>query len=439
MDDRHSEPPTMRQGSLTLAGGAAWNARTGSLARADVVIRDGRVVAVGGPAAADHARVPAVDVSGCVLMPGLIDAHVHLTMDAEALNKTGAGESDVFAALRAAHAAEATLRAGFTTVRDMGGRNHVEMELRAAVENGLARGPRMLCAGRIVSMSCLAAEQYAGMYAEADGVDAVVGAVRDQIRRGADVVALIATGTAFEPGADPHQVRHSPHELSAAVQAAHAAGRRAAVHAEGIEGLWNGLRAGADTIELGTFLCEDESAARWMADHDVTLVPTMTVFDSFLHAPDDVDLGVTREQVAQLRDANRRSVQLAAQSGVAIACGGNTGMALQMHGSNARELQLLGDAGLSAEQVLAAATTVGAAALGADASLGRIEPNHAGDVIAVEAGALSEAISTVDTERLQLVVQAGVPVSGPRAVGVTADHRPLSGVVTQRPHGRRSG
>jgi imidazolonepropionase-like amidohydrolase len=405
----------VKQGSVILADGAAWNARTESVERADVAIRDGHVVAVGDLVAADHADVPTIDVAGCILLPGLIDAHVHLTMDADALNKTGTGETDVFAALRAAHAAEATLQAGFTTVRDMGGRNHVEMELRAAIESGLARGPRMVCAGKIVSMSCLAAEQYAGMYAEADGVDAVIGAVRDQVKRGADVVALIATGTAFEPGADPHQVRHSLNELTAAVQAAHEAGRRAAVHAEGIEGLWNGLRAGADTIELGTFLCDDESAARWMADHGVTLVPTMTVFDSFLHAPEDVDLGVSRKQVERLRDANRRSVQLAAKSGVAIACGGNTGMALQAHGSNARELQLLTGAGLPAEQVLAAATTVAAAALGRDDRLGRIEPGYVGDVTAVEADSLSKAISSVDTQRRQLVVQAGVPISGARA------------------------
>jgi imidazolonepropionase-like amidohydrolase len=229
----------VRQGSVILADGAVWNVRTESVERADVAIRDGHVVTVGDLAAADHADVPTIDVAGCILLPGLIDAHVHLTMDADALNKTGAGETDVFAALRAAHAAEATLQAGFTTVRDMGGRNHVEMELRAAIESGLARGPRMVCTGKIVSMSCLAAEQYAGMYAEADGVDAVIGAVRDQVKRGADVVALIATGTAFEPGAESHQVRHSLNELTAAVQAAHQAGRRAAVHAEGIEGLWN--------------------------------------------------------------------------------------------------------------------------------------------------------------------------------------------------------
>ncbi|MFZ0388174.1 MAG: amidohydrolase family protein [Solirubrobacteraceae bacterium] len=405
----------VRQGSAILVGGAAWNALTGSVARADVAIRDGGVVAVGDLVAADHAGVPTIDVAGCILLPGLIDAHVHLTMDPDALNKTGVGESDVFATLRAAHAAEATLQAGFTTVRDMGGRNHLEMELRAAIDRDLARGPRMVCAGKIVSMSCLAAEQYAGMYAEADGVDAVIGAVRDQVKRGADVVALIATGTAFEPGADPHQVRHSLDELTAAVQAAHQTGRRAAVHAEGIEGLRNGLRAGADTIELGTFLYEDESAARWMADHGVTLVPTMTVFDSFLHAPEDVDLGVSRQEVERLRDANRRSVQLAATSGVAIACGGNTGMALQAHGSNARELQLLSGVGLTAEQVLAAATTVAASALGSAERLGRIEPGYVGDVIAVEADSLSEAISGVDTQRLQLVVQAGIPISGPRA------------------------
>jgi imidazolonepropionase-like amidohydrolase len=92
-----------------------------------------------------------IDVSGCILLPGLIDAHVHLTMDADALNKTGQGESDVFAALRASHAAAATLRAGFTAVRDMGGRNYAEIELRRAIEAGLASGPRIRCAGKIVS------------------------------------------------------------------------------------------------------------------------------------------------------------------------------------------------------------------------------------------------------------------------------------------------
>jgi imidazolonepropionase-like amidohydrolase len=374
------------------------------------VIVDGLVSAVG-----QSARVrgcPVIDVSGCILLPGLIDAHVHLTMDADALNKTGGGESDVFAALRAAHAAAATLRAGFTTVRDMGGRNHAEIELRHAIEAGLATGPRTLCAGKIVSATCPAAEQYAGMYAEADGVDAVIAAAGEQIERGSDLVALIATGTAFEADGDPREVRYSLEELTVGVGTAHAAGLPAAVHAEGIDGIWNGLRAGADTIELGTFLCEDESAAVWMAEHDVTLVPTMTVFDSLLDAPDDVDLGVSRGEVAQLRDANRRSVEMALHTGVKIACGGNTGMALQAHGTNARELRLLSDAGLTPQQRLAAATTTAAAAIGRQETLGRLEPGWAGDVTAVAADSLADAISFDDPQSLALVVQAGIVVTG---------------------------
>jgi hypothetical protein len=156
-----------------------------------------------------------------------------------------------------------------------------------------------------------------------------------------------------------------------------------------------------------------------MADHGVALVPTMTVFDSFLRAPEDVDLGVSREQVERLRDANRRSVQLAAKAGVAVACGGNTGMALQAHGSNARELQLLSGAGLPAEQVLAAATTVAGAAVGSGERVGRIEPGYVGDVIAVETDSLSEAISSVDSQHLQLVVQAR-----------DADQRPQSHLIS---------
>jgi imidazolonepropionase-like amidohydrolase len=320
----------------------------------------------------------------------------------------------VFAALRAAHAASATLRAGFTTVRDMGGRNHAEIELRHAIEAGLAAGPRMLCAGKIVSATCPAAAQYAGMYAEADGVDAVIAAARDQIARGGDVVALIATGTAFEADGDPHEPRYSLAELTAGVHTAHAAGLPAAVHAEGIDGIWNALRAGADTIELGTFLCEDEGAAAWMAEHDVTFVPTMTVFDSLLHAPDEVDLGVSRAEVAQLCDANRRSVQLALHAGVKVVCGGNTGMALQAHGTNARELQLLSDAGLTPPQLLAAATTNAAAAIGRRETLGRLEPGWGGDVIAIAADSLSDAISFEDPQSLVLVVQAGIVIAWSR-------------------------
>jgi imidazolonepropionase-like amidohydrolase len=379
------------------------------------VVQDGRIVDVSPDAHRAYSALPVIDVSDCLLLPGLIDAHVHLTMDADALNKTGAGESDVLAALRAAHAAEATLKAGFTTVRDMGGRNFAEMDLRSAVAAGWAQGPRMQLAGKIVSGSCLAAEQYAGMYQEADGADEVMAAARHQIRRGADVVALIATGTAFEAGTDPHQVRLSEPELAAAVEVAHAHGRPAAVHAEGIEGLWNGLRAGADTIELGTFLYEDEQAARWMADHDVTLVPTMTVFDSFLNAPEEVDLGVTHERIAELREANQRSVRLASQLGVSIACGGNTGMALQPHGGNARELELLvSGGGLDPAQALAAATTDAAAALGYHNMLGTIAPGYVGDLIAASADSIEEVIALHEPGRLQLVLQSGNPVSGPR-------------------------
>src|SRR5207237_10344106 len=165
-----------------------------------------------------------------------------------------------------------TLRAGVTTLRDCGGTNHLEMRFR---KSG-ALSPRLLLAGKIVSVSTPAAEMWRGMYRQADGAAEVRRAVEEEVAAGADFIKVMATGAVMSPpGERPGQQQYSLEELRTAVDTAHGLGRRVAAHAHGVHGLRAAVEAGVDTIEHGTMLHLDPRAVELMAESGTYPVPTL--------------------------------------------------------------------------------------------------------------------------------------------------------------------
>src|SRR5690242_3543250 len=234
-----------------------------------VVVEGGRITAV-----VDEARAPrgrGIDLAGHTLLPGLINCHVHLCFGAEADPvRPMREESLAMTAVKALLRARLTAEAGVTTVRDLGGRDYAEMAVRRAIQEGWVVGPRIVAAGRPV---CMTGGHGHFLAREADGPDDVRKAVREQLKAGADVIKLIATGGVMTPGVEPGSPQLTLEEMRAAVEEAVKAGRRTAAHAQGSTGIADAVEAGITTIEHGIFLTDEIIAA--MKRKGTFLVPTL--------------------------------------------------------------------------------------------------------------------------------------------------------------------
>src|SRR5262249_18371365 len=219
--------------------------------------------------------------------------HVHLclTGDADPVRRL-ASEASALTAIRAGLHARATVEAGVTTVRDLGGREYVELAVRQAIVDGLLPGPRVLAAGKVI---CMTGGHGAWIGREADGPDEVRKAVREQLKAGADLIKVIATGGVMTPGVEPGAPQLGLDELRAAVAEAHRAGRRVAAHAQGSQGITDAVTAGVTSIEHGIFLTE-EIVARMRAAGTV-LVPTLVAAERIATAPPEA--GVPAWMVAK--------------------------------------------------------------------------------------------------------------------------------------------
>jgi imidazolonepropionase-like amidohydrolase len=345
-----------------------------------------------------------VDLAGHTLLPGLINCHVHLCLGAEAdpvrpLRDEPASVTTIRALVRARESVEA----GVTTVRDLGGRDYVEMAVRRAVHEGWAPGPRILAAGKAI---CMTGGHGWWVGREADGPDDARKAVREQLKAGADVIKLIATGGVMTPGVEPGASQLTGEEMRAAVDEARRAGRRTAAHAQGSEGIAAAVEAGITTIEHGIFLTE-EIVARMKA-RGTYLVAT-------LNAPAAISAGglaagipdfMVRKSDAVV-PAHIASFQLARRTGVRIAAGSDAGTPLNRHGDYAAELELMVKHGMAPLEAIRAATAVAAEALGLAEETGRLAPGLAADLIAV-AGNPAERIQALGDVRM--VLARGRPV-----------------------------
>jgi len=361
----------------------------GRVRPARVLIEGDRIAAVGAAAHAPEG-MRAVDFPGATILPGLIDCHVHLVDEGLADATARDREPMALRALRTADHARRTLEAGFTSVRDVGGRDHLEFGVRTAARAGLIRAPRMTLAGKIVSQTTAGAQMWRGMYREADGPWDAVKAVREQIAAGADVIKVMATGAVLAPGHErPGAAQLSLEELRAVVDAAHRSGVHVAAHAHGIDGIRNAVEAGVDTIEHGTHLHEDRTVAKAMARRGVFLVPTLK---ALAYIADPPGPGVPEEIVAKARErrADRDATFRAALDlGVPIAMGTDAATPFNRHGENAEELALMAGLGMTAEQAIAAASSVAARAI-RSANTGSLAPGKYADLAIWDGDALAD-------------------------------------------------
>jgi len=381
----------------TILAGATLIDGTGAppVTGCSVVVEQGRIAAVVADAAAPSGTTVRLD--GLTLLPGLINCHVHLCLGGEAdpaavMLKEPPASTVIKAVLRARQ----TVEAGVTTVRDLGGRDYAELSVRDAVGAGLIPGPRMLCAGRGICITGGHGWHLIGR--EADGPDEVRKGVREQIKAGADVIKLFATGGVMTPGVDPNSAQLTLDEVRAAIEEAGRAGRRTAAHAQGADGIANCLEGGITTIEHGVFL--NETHCRRMAQDGVALVPTLIAPEAIANG--GVAAGIPEFAVRKslaIRDRHVESFQMAMRLGVPIAAGTDAGTPLNGHGTMVPELELMVKGGMAPLAVIHAATATAAHALGLEQETGRVAPGLAADLLAV-AGNPAERIQALDEVRL---------------------------------------
>lgn len=374
------------------------------LERATVLVEGERIVKVseGNVTIPEDARK--ISLAGRFLLPGFIDCHVHLCLDGSPDPIASlSSESVPMITLKAACFAWQTLMAGVTCVRDMGGKEEIDLVLRDAIRAGLISGPRMLASRQMI---CMTGGHGWPVGREADGPDDVRKAAREQIKRGADVVKLMATGGVMTPGVEPGAVQLTEEELRAGIEEAHKAGRKTATHAMGTQGILNALHAGIDSIEHGVFL--DEETISWMTKRDVALVPTLSAQHHIERK--GLTSGIPAfavEKTQRVKPHHLESIRMARKAGVQIAMGTDAGTPFNMHGKNTGELKLLVEQGFSPSEAIQAGTREAARVLGVERDLGTIEEGKLADLIVVEGNPLEDITRLLKSEDIPLIMQGG--------------------------------
>jgi imidazolonepropionase-like amidohydrolase len=343
-----------------------------------------------------------LDAGGRTVIPGLINAHIHLTFEAQSADpfKLLRDEPPGATALRAAARARGMLEAGITTARDLGGHNYLELAVRDLITSGEIPGPRLLCAGKLITMT---GGHGWPIGRESDGADEVRKAVREQLKAGADVIKLMATGGVMTPGVEPGSAQLSEDELRAGITEAHNAGRRTATHAQGTAGVKAALRAGIDTVEHGIFL--DEEAIALMKERDVVFVPTLAAPYQIVQAGRARGIPTYMlEKSERVSAAHIRSFQAAWAAGVLIAAGNDGGTPFNPHADLITELRLMIEAGMPALAAIRAATWGSARALGLEEEIGTLEPGKGADLVILDGDPLADIAAL---GRVWRVIQRG--------------------------------
>jgi imidazolonepropionase-like amidohydrolase len=355
-----------------------------------------------------------VDLRDAFVLPGLIDSHVHLTGEQNPNSRLeGVTQSNADQAMVGARFARRTLMAGFTTVADLGATNESIFALRDAVRRGDVPGPRIVAAGEAVSIH--GGHGDVNGYREdimhlftgesiCSGPEDCMRAVRLQVRSGADIIKITATGGVLSNTAAGLGQQFTDAELAAIVEAAHRMGRRVTAHAHGVDGINAFLRAGGDSIEHGTYL--DAESIRLFRREGTYLVPTLMAGDFVTRIASGPDNFFTPAQTAKALQAGPKMLDMARRAhegGVHIAFGTDSGVSA--HGDNAQEFALLVRAGLTPLEAIQAATVNAADHLGLSAEAGRITPGMPADIVAVSGDPLSD-VATL--QHMRFVMRGGV-------------------------------
>ncbi|MBT4074147.1 MAG: amidohydrolase family protein [Chloroflexi bacterium] len=379
------------------------------------VLIDGERIVEVGPTAAVTVPPDAeiVDASGMTVMPGLIDCHDHLASESyDILSRWGLDDPASLRYLRTASILEDTLASGYTSVRDGSG---LDAGFKMAIEEGVIDGPRLMLSINLISPTGGLSDRVSpsghrnSLYADprmpsgvGNGPAGVRERVREMIRAGADVIKFATTGGAStRPGHGPRDAAFEEDEIEAIVSQAASQGKKTMCHAIAGPGLRMAVQADVGSIEHGCYLSETPDLIHLMADTNTFFVPTLMVYE--YHST--VSPPYMRERALELADAHRLSIEMALSMGVKVVAGTDAGGFV--HGDNAREIELLVEAGLTNMQAIQAATGWAAECIGLDADTGTLEPGKYADLLVLDGDPLSEIGVLRDRDRLKLGLKGG--------------------------------
>jgi imidazolonepropionase-like amidohydrolase len=360
----------------------------------DLVVDDGRIEEF-------RAASGECDLEAACVTPGLVNAHAHLE---------ASGEPDMMGMistttrnqrlLRAVENARKSVKAGVTTIRDVGSSNAIAQDVRDAIEEGRIPGPRMRAAGAVL---CMTGGHGWPIGRAVDSPWDARKAVREQMWAGADCIKLIATGGVLTKGAVPGNAQLTPDELSSAIEEAHRHGLRVAAHAIGTQGIKNALRAGIDSIEHGTLL--DDEAIELFKQRNVYLVPTLSAPTCILaHLDDGQQPEYVQKKARGLGDVMVQNFRKAYESGVRFAGGSDAGTPYNYHEDYAQEVELMWSLlGMTPQQALHAATSVAAELVGLHNGL--LAVGEAADLLLLRADAGQDVRALREP---QLVLKGGL-------------------------------
>ncbi len=371
-----------------------------------IAIEGEKIVSVGNPGPTAGARV--INLPNLVVLPGLIDAHTHLTSDPYHFGYEELGISTTREALYGAKYARITLEAGFTTVRNVGANGYSDIALRDAINAGDVPGPRMLASGPALGITgghcdsnMLPASFNYSAEGVADGIAAVQKKVREVIKYGADVIKICATGGVLSKGDDPKASQYTLEEMKAIVADAHRLGRKVAAHAHGGDGIKLASEAGVDSIEHGTYIDDDGIAT--LKRNGTYMVPTIYLNMWLMENMDKIGMpDFYRKKEEEVAKVSFDNMARAIRGGVKIAFG--TDAAVYPHGLNARQFAVYVKMGMTPLQAVQSATLNAADLFGWSDRIGSLESGKFADLIAVEGDPLQD-ITTL--EHVRFVMKGG--------------------------------
>lgn len=365
-----------------MTGGRALIDR--ALKRADILIEDTKIVNVG--TVPDGAAVGAksVDATGLTILPGLIDAHAHLAIAEDRV-------TEARLAIAATRHAREFLRAGITSVRDVGGSRHVDIALRDAIAEGAAVGPFMQCAGRPIVMTGGHGHM---LYRVADGVEDVTRAVREQLAARADLIKVMCSGGVFESTESEAWVQFTDAELSALIAEAKAQGRPVAAHAHPAAAIRRAVELGVDSIEHGSYV--DPESAELMAARNVPMIPTFTVYKVLASHPGYPGVN---ERAKRVYDSKFSHFLDARSRGMPWGVGSDYSDLFSEPDSLIDEIGILsGELGIPLVDVIVAATEKNAEIMGLATRVGKIAVGKDADLIGVRGDPLADVSALRNVE-----------------------------------------
>jgi imidazolonepropionase-like amidohydrolase len=409
-----AQPASKPAAGRTLVRAAhLLDVKSGKLLDGQTIVVAGETIESIGPSAQVTAQAgdKVIDLGGMTVLPGLIDVHTHLTMNTDFDPFREVTSTDAKEAINGVVNARKTLMAGFTTARNVGAGGYTDVDLRDAINSGQVPGPHLLVSGPALGITgghcddnLLPFSYHQISDGVADGIAEVQRKVRQNIKYGADVIKICATGGVLSKGDDPQASQYTLEEMQAIVADAHRLGRKVAAHAHGAQGILWATEAGVDSIEHGSYI--DDAAIAEMKKRGTYLVPTLYLED-WMIANGNLPPFYHQKMLDTIAVA-KGNIKRAMQAGVKIALG--TDAAVYPHGLNAHELDVyVNQLGMAPLAALQTATVNAADLLGLTAKTGSLEPGKWADIIAVDKNPLDDVRVLQD---VKFVMKAGVVYKG---------------------------